>query len=133
MTLVGLTMLLALLTACNRVSEPVGGAEPAARTANLPVAPSAPPADSADPQRAAFSALANATLSIDGMVCESCAQAVHKVLANVAGVDVVEVDFQRRTARVQFDPTRTTVAQLAIAVEQVSRSPAPPFRVTARE
>jgi copper chaperone len=76
--------------------------------------------------------LSTATLTIEGMVCESCAQAVHGRLEQVDGVHSVNMDFQRAMATVDFDPAKTTVEQLAKAVEHMERNPAPPLRVATR-
>lgn len=73
-----------------------------------------------------------ATLSIEGMVCQGCAEAAKQTLENVAGVVSAETDFQSGTATVSFDPSRTTVDALAATVEGINREPAPAFRVTAR-
>ena len=73
-----------------------------------------------------------ATLTIEGMVCQGCAEAAKQTLEKVAGVVSAETDFQAGTATVSFDPSRTNVDALAAAIEGVDRDPAPAFRVTAR-
>lgn len=73
-----------------------------------------------------------ATLTIEGMVCQGCAEAAKQTLEKVAGVVSAEADFQSGTATVSFDPSRTNVDALAAAIEGVDRDPAPAFRVTAR-
>lgn len=78
------------------------------------------------------SELRRGTLSIEGMVCQGCAEAAKQTLETVAGVVSAETDFQAGTAIVSFDPSRTNVDALAAAIEGVDRDPAPAFRVTAR-
>ncbi len=73
-----------------------------------------------------------ATLTIEGMVCQGCAEAAKQTLQKVAGVVSAETDFQAGTATVSFDPGQPNVDALAAAIEGVDRDPAPAFRVTAR-
>lgn len=55
-------------------------------------------------------------LNITGMSCGGCVSSVQSVLAAVPGVSRVEVDLAAGTARIQFDPARTTIDALAQAV-----------------
>jgi len=78
-------------------------------------------------------ATARATLTFEGMLCQGCARAAERALANVPGVSVARVDFEHRSATVEFDPRRTNADALVGALEHLDRSPSPPFRVTRRE
>jgi len=109
-------LVLASLLACSSESTPE--ADHALAT---------PPESEADDAR-----VATATLSIEGMVCQGCAQAVTGALAGVAGVRHAEADSQAKTATVLFDPAQTEIESLVAAVEGVNRDPAPSFRVTER-
>lgn len=80
----------------------------------------------------ASSEVQRATLTIEGMVCQGCADAAKQTLEKVAGVVSAETDFQSGTATVSSDPGRTNVDALAAAIEGVDRDPAPAFQVTAR-
>nr|HMR11789.1 heavy-metal-associated domain-containing protein [Polyangiaceae bacterium] len=73
-----------------------------------------------------------ATLTIEGMVCQGCAEAAKQTLQKVAGVVSAETDVQSGTATVSFDPGKTNVDVLVAAIEGVDRDPAPAFRVTSR-
>ncbi|MBX3387787.1 MAG: heavy-metal-associated domain-containing protein [Phycisphaeraceae bacterium] len=81
---------------------------------------------------ATSSEVQRATLTIEGMVCQGCAEAAKQTLSRIDGVVSVETDFQAGTAMVAFDPSKTNVDALAAAIEGVDRDPAPAFRVTAR-
>ncbi|MCR9165504.1 MAG: heavy-metal-associated domain-containing protein [Nannocystaceae bacterium] len=78
------------------------------------------------------SQLHRATLTIEGMICPRCAEAVKQALEKTAGVVSAEADFQSETATVSFEPSKTNVDALAATIESVDRDPAPAFRVTAR-
>jgi copper chaperone CopZ len=70
-----------------------------------------------------------ATLEIEGMVCEGCAQAVEESLASIDGVQSVHADHQEGVAVAIFDPARTNVDELLRALAGIDRAPARPFRV----
>ena len=55
-------------------------------------------------------------LIITGMQCGGCVASVQSLLSTLPGVRQVEVALDPGTARVQFDPARITVAELAQAV-----------------
>jgi copper chaperone CopZ len=54
------------------------------------------------------------TLDIQGMTCDHCVRAVRAALEGVDGATVENVELG--TARVRYDPERTTPARLADAV-----------------
>ena len=55
------------------------------------------------------------TLRIEGMSCGHCVRAVREALESVDGVDVDDV--QVGSARLRYDPERTSRAELARAVD----------------
>lgn len=71
--------------------------------------------------------LQTVTLQIDGMTCGTCVKDVKAALANVSGVNAVEItvgktwwffsDYANARATVTFDPEKTGVAALVKAVE----------------
>jgi len=69
------------------------------------------------------------TLTIEGMVCESCAAAAAQTLESARGVSSAECSFPNRTAAVVFDPAVTSAETLASRLEAVDRGGAPAFRV----
>lgn len=53
-------------------------------------------------------AAASLTLSVEGMSCENCANALKTGLSSVAGVTACNVNFENKTATVEFDNSKTT-------------------------
>ncbi len=62
-------------------------------------------------------AQASINLSIEGMSCENCANALKTGLTSLAGVTACDVNLESKTAKVDFDNTQTTeeaiIAQVA--------------------
>lgn len=56
-----------------------------------------------------------ATFAIANMTCATCPLTVNKALRGVKGVRSVNVDFDTKTATVEFDPRQTNLAQIAAA------------------
>lgn len=56
-------------------------------------------------------------LKIDGMACGGCASSVANALLAVDGVGEAEVSHAEATAKIHYDPDRTTPEQLRAAVE----------------
>lgn len=65
----------------------------------------------------AWAATQTVTLSVPGMTCAACPITVKKALTKVDGVQKVEVGYEKRTAVVTFDGTRTTPEALTKATE----------------
>lgn len=57
------------------------------------------------------------TLNIGGMTCGGCVKSVTRILENTEGVGKAEVSLEQKTAKVEFDPTRTNIDALIEAVE----------------
>ncbi|MEX2495026.1 MAG: heavy metal-associated domain-containing protein [Woeseia sp.] len=55
------------------------------------------------------------TLRVGNMTCAMCPITVKKAMAGVPGVRSVEVDFEAKTARVVFDQSVTSPADIAAA------------------
>ena len=53
-------------------------------------------------------ATASLTLLVEGMSCENCANALKTGLSSVGGVSKCDVNFENKTASIQFDNTKTT-------------------------
>lgn len=68
---------------------------------------------------------AKATLEIEGMTCASCAVAVEAGLAKVDGFKSVEVAVDEGSAKVSYDPSRTTPEALAAAVTKLGYASKP--------
>ena len=62
-------------------------------------------------EAASKNALKTETFTIEKMTCATCPITVKKV----SGVSSVDVDFQAKTAKVTFDPERTTESAIASA------------------
>lgn len=56
-------------------------------------------------------------LKISGMACGGCANSVTKALLAIDGVSEAEVSHVEASAKVQYDPARTTAEKLRAAVE----------------
>lgn len=56
-------------------------------------------------------------IPVEGMSCAACAARVKKTLASIGGVSEVEVSLAERKARVRFDPSRLSPAQLVAAIK----------------
>ena len=55
------------------------------------------------------------TLDVQNMSCGTCPIVVKKSLEKVAGVDVVKVDFAKKTATVTYDPDQAQPEALTMA------------------
>ena len=62
--------------------------------------------------------MATAEIKIEGMTCEGCVKSVSRTLAGVPGVNDVNVSLDEASAKVTYDPQRTSVADLKKAVER---------------
>jgi copper chaperone CopZ len=60
----------------------------------------------------ASAATKTATIRVEGMHCNMCSASVAKALKATAGVEKVEVDFEKGEAVVQYDPEKVTEARL---------------------
>ena len=67
-------------------------------------------------------AVATVDISIEGMTCDHCVQAVSKALKAISGVRDVQVSLAERKARVTYDDTvcKTVDLQTAIQAEGYS-------------
>lgn len=62
-----------------------------------------------------------ADLTIDGMSCEvNCAAKIQETLSGLKGVTACKVDFENKTAHVEFDHTQLTDEALIAAVEDLN-------------
>lgn len=62
-----------------------------------------------------------ASFTIDGMTCAiGCAKTIESKLASMDGVKTASVDFEKKTATVEFDSARQSPQKLATAVEAVA-------------
>jgi copper ion binding protein len=60
-----------------------------------------------------------ATIPVEGMTCAGCAAAIREALARHPGVKTVEVSFEKKQARVSFDPARVTLEQVAEVINKM--------------
>jgi periplasmic mercuric ion binding protein len=56
-----------------------------------------------------------AVLNVQNMTCGLCPVTVKKSLEKVSGVSQAQIDFERKTATVTFDPDKTATASLVKA------------------
>ena len=57
-------------------------------------------------------------LKVEGMDCQGCVQSVTRMLAGVAGVDKVDVSLEQGSAKVTYDPSKSSVSDMKRAVER---------------
>lgn len=65
----------------------------------------------------AWAATKTVVLAVSGMTCAACPITVKKALNKVAGVEKVEVSFEKREAIVTFDDTKTNPEALTTATK----------------
>lgn len=58
-----------------------------------------------------------AYVTIKGMSCESCEHHIKKEVAKLKGVSAVDVSYQKGAARVKFDSTKSSIADIKKAVD----------------
>jgi periplasmic mercuric ion binding protein len=77
-------------------------------------------ADTALENKTTAENLETASFKIDGMVCpEGCAATIEKKLAKMDGVEKAKVDFDSKTATIEFDPAKQNVEAFAQTVEKM--------------
>ncbi len=94
------------------VVEPADGSTPPAAASEHEVAAAVGIGPSTD----ATVATEQVEFRVSGMSCASCVVNIESVLAELPGVDRVDVSFGTERATVEYDPTRITPAQLQAAV-----------------
>lgn len=57
------------------------------------------------------------TLTIEGMSCNHCKNAVEKAVKSLPGISFAEVDLAAKLLTVEFDETKTDIDQVRAAVE----------------
>ncbi len=57
--------------------------------------------------------------NVEGMTCASCAAGIQATLARLAGVEGIEVSYDKKTARVAYDPSEITERQLVSAFQEL--------------
>ena len=55
-------------------------------------------------------------VAIEGMTCTSCANGIKAMLKRTPGVFSAEVSFERREAKVEYDPSRTSPEKIVEAI-----------------
>ena len=73
----------------------------------------------------AFAAQKTVTLAVRNMYCAACPAIVKGSIGAVPGVNNVAVSYQRKTAVVTFDDTRTNVSALVAATTDAGYPSAP--------
>lgn len=57
--------------------------------------------------------------NVEGMTCASCAAGIQATLARRGGVEGIEVSYDKKTARVAYDPSEITEPQLVSAFQEL--------------
>ncbi len=63
-----------------------------------------------------------AVFSVDGMTCAGCAAGLTATLEREKGVKLAEVDYEKETARIRFDPSQTSAETLIAAIGELGYS-----------
>jgi len=66
----------------------------------------------------AMAAEKSVTLAVDNMYCSACPYTVKQSLIKVTGVGKVAVSYEKKTATIIYDDTKTTLAALTAATTQ---------------
>lgn len=56
-------------------------------------------------------------LSIDGMVCDACAQSVERVVGQLEGVENITVDLASNSATITYNESHVGITNLQNAIE----------------
>ncbi|MBS1984353.1 MAG: cation transporter [Bdellovibrionales bacterium] len=59
-----------------------------------------------------------AIFKVDGMTCAACASGLKATLGREKGVVAAEVDYEKTTAKITFEPAKTSVEKLIAAIGQ---------------
>ncbi len=62
---------------------------------------------------------AQVTLAVEGMVCESCEEAITAQLVAIDGVESATLSHTEKSAVVLYDPGKTSVAAIIAAIEKL--------------
>ncbi|GJH43699.1 heavy-metal-associated domain-containing protein [Pasteurella canis] len=57
------------------------------------------------------------TLKIEGMHCGGCVKSVTRILQELDGVEIAEVNLESANAEVTFEPSQVSIEELIEAVE----------------
>ncbi len=60
---------------------------------------------------------------IEGMTCTSCVARITKAIRRIDGVETVKVDLGSDSARVAFDPGRTSLVAIGAAIRDAGYEP----------
>jgi copper chaperone CopZ len=63
-----------------------------------------------------------AVFAVEGMTCAGCAAGLKATLEREEGVARVAVDYEKASARIRFDPARTSVEKLIAAIAETGYS-----------
>ena len=101
-------------TACGRVGDASGqSASGAERSPNI-------------------ATLKTVSVPVEGMICVACAASVKTTLKDVDGVRAVEVNLERRAARIEYDPAKVDVAHLTKTINELGYKAGTPISPEAR-
>lgn len=65
--------------------------------------------------------LQKATFQVEGMACAiGCAKVIEKKLANMEGIKAATVDFESKTATIEFDDARQNPETITKTVEEIA-------------
>lgn len=56
-------------------------------------------------------------LNVEGMSCSHCVNAVAKAVGTLDGVSGVQVDLEEKTVSVEYDPAKTSLDEIKLAID----------------
>ena len=77
------------------------------------------------PTTASTEAFSQVLFAVEGMTCPGCTTPVQATLEQNPGVTSAEVNFDDKTARVKYDPSRVSIDQLITAIQDLGFTATP--------
>lgn len=94
-------------------------AGPLAGCSDAGASPAGDAPSSTAPAGPAVETTSTTTFAVEGMVCESCEQAIHDAVTQLPGVKSCTASHRQKSATVVFDPKQVSVDQLRKTVAKL--------------
>ncbi|HXG93033.1 MAG TPA: copper ion binding protein [Blastocatellia bacterium] len=101
------------------VSQKAASSEPSATAAaSQPQAPAASESQQTQPSQSTQPRRATAVIRVEGMTCGGCAKSIEIALSKLKGVSSAKVSFEKKQAKVVYDPHIVTLDQIKAAINE---------------
>jgi copper chaperone len=60
----------------------------------------------------------NITLNVPGISCDHCKNTIEGTVGELEGIEMVQVDIERRTVAVAYDDTEVSLPQIVAALDE---------------